>query len=169
MKLIPRLLVSAPVLLGAVACDANEPNPKLEIAAIDAQHAREKAALERAQADFNRRWRAPFTLEFPGAGTIQIGECALQGYDEHVELRLRYTYINTTGAPIRGVRITVDLVDPVTKNVTSFDSTLHFPPLIPFEIDSSYTTTVNLPTRGLHLTPGWEWRIRPELVERMGG
>lgn len=168
MNLIPRIVVVSSVLLAA-ACESNRPDQKLEIAEIDAQHTREKAALERAQADFNRRWRAPFTLEFPRAGTIQIGECALQGYDEHVELRLRYTYINTTGAPIRGVRIVVDLVDPMTKDVTSFDSTLHFPPLIPFELDSSYTTTVNLPTRGVHLTPGWEWRIRPELVERMGG
>ncbi len=165
MNLIPRIVVVASVLLAA-GCESNRPDKKLEIAEIDAQHTREKAALERAQADFNRRWRAPFTLEFPRAGTIQIGECALQGYDEHVELYLDYTYVNTTGKPIDGVRISIELIDPRTGAVRSEETRLNFPPLIPFVPESSFTTAAHVPTRGLHLVDGWQWRIRAERIVR---
>jgi hypothetical protein len=160
MKPQPIALAS---LLVLAACAAGPSDKKLELAEIEARHQAEKAGLEQAQDAFRRRWKAPFDLEFPGEGTIEIGECALQGYEDHVELRLLYTYVNTTGRPIDGVRIVFELVDPESGQVRAEETLLRFPPLIPFLPDSSFTTAVNIPTRGLHLRPGWEWRIRPQV------
>ena len=160
-------LALLPLLL--TACAAEGPDPKQELQAIDARHSSEKAALEKAQSDFAKRWTAPFTLEFGDQGTIEVGECVLQGYDPHVELRLLYTYVNTTGHPIRGVRIVIELVDPETHAVMAQDAQLTFPPMYPFAPESSYTTTANVPTRGVHLRPGWEWRIQPHVLTKLGG
>lgn len=159
-----------PVLPMMLAACASEPSDaKLELQAIDERHAAEKSELAAAQSAFDHRWKAPFTLEFPGEGTIEVGECALQGYEEKVDLRLLYTYVNTTGRPIRGVRIEIELVDPRTHAVLEQDSTLSFPPMLPFVPESSYTTAVNIPTHGLHRLPGWEWRIRPHVLSKLGG
>lgn len=167
MKPHPTHRASLPLLaLALAACAADPSGKKLELAAIDARHRSEKAGLEQAQEAFRRRWKAPLELEFPGEGTIEILECALQGYDEHVELRLLYSYVNTTGKPIDGVRITYELVDPISGQVREDETMLRFPPLIPFVPESSFTTNVNIPTRGLHLQPGWEWRIRPRVHVR---
>lgn len=166
------LFTTSLTLLAACAADPYGPrgaDAKQELDAIDARHSAEKSALERAQADFAKRWKAPFTLEFGDQGTIEVGDCALQGYDEHVELHLLYTYVNTTGRPIRGVRIVVELVDPDTHAALANEARLSFPPMFPFAPESSYTTAANVATRGVHLKPGWEWRIRPQVLSKLGG
>lgn len=157
---LPALVVS--LLLGACATDSAGKQHLLE--EIDARHATEKARFEELQAAFARRWKTPFDLEFPGVGTITVLDCELEGYEGDVELRLHYTYYNSSGTPIRGVRIAIDLVDPESGGVRTEETRLHFPPLIPFAPDSSFTTAASIPLRGLHLRKGWEWRIRPELV-----
>lgn len=162
-QLTTNLALLLPLL---AACASEQTQKKLALAEIDARHANERAVLESAQAQFTRRWKVPMELEFPGAGTVQIHECSLQGYEEHVELRLQYTYVNSTGRPIDGVRIAIDLVDPASGGVRTEETRLVFPPLIPFVPESSFTTAANIPTRGLHLREGWEWRMRVELVRR---
>ncbi|MBK7875240.1 MAG: hypothetical protein IPJ77_05750 [Planctomycetes bacterium] len=164
MKPTLTLLLPVGLLLAACASDASQ--KKLALAEIEARHATERSRLQDAQDAFARRWKAPFELEFPGEGTVQVHECALHGYEDHVEVFLDYSYVNTTGKPIDGVRIEIDLVDPRTGAARTEETRLTFPPLIPFLPESSFTTVAHVPTRGLHLVPGWEWRIRPQRIVR---
>ena len=160
---LPIVLPAALLVLAACAADGS--HEKAELAEIDARHAANLDRFHEAQEAFARRWKAPIELDFPGEGTLQIHECALQGYDEHVELFLNYSYVNTTGAPIDGVRVTIELVDPRTNAVRSEETRLNFPPLIPFLPEGSFTTVAHVPTRGLHLVPGWSWRMRAQRRE----
>ena len=143
------------------SCAQDEAARRRELTEISDRHAHDLAALQTAQASFERANPAPRQLGFGQDGTILIHEDALDGPLEHEQLWLRYTWVNTTAHTIDKVMITIRLLDPSGAEVEHVEMPLELPLKFRFSPDSSYTTSIGLPTGGLHLQPGWSWDIRP--------
>lgn len=143
-------------------CDADAAIRRRELNEISTHHARELAAFQDAQAVFARDNPAPRRLDFADDGTILIHENALDGPPARAEVWLRYTWVNTTDHPIDEARVAITLHDP--SGVVAdrgVEMPLKLPLMFRFTPDSSYTTSIGIPTEGLHLQPGWSWDIRP--------
>jgi hypothetical protein len=153
-------------LLALTACSRDRAHQRRELDEISDQHASEVRELDEARAEFARKNPMPKKLEFPGQGTLLLHECTLEGYPGHVELWLRYTYVNTTGHTIDAARITLTLSDPARGEQWTDETELALPMLFRLGPESSYTTYTHVPTRGMHLDPGWKWEIRAEAVVR---
>ena len=146
-----------------VSCAGRGDRPT-ELDAISADHEFDVRQFQEAQSGFARRNPVPRRIDFPGQGTVLLHECSLQGYPGHVELWLRYTYVNTTGHTIDAANVTITMRDPRTHEEWSDSEHLALPITFRMTPDSSYTTYVHLSTRGIHLDPGWQWEIRAEAV-----
>ena len=163
--------LAAALILGAIVlsgCSHGQAARRRELSDISERHAQELSAFERAQAAFARTHPMPRRLDFPGAGTILLHECALQGRPARAELWLRYTYVNTTNRPIDAVLVTITIDDPAGEDGTGVEMPLELPLGFRFSPDSSYTTSIAVPTEGLHLDPGWSWSICPAPAPRSG-
>lgn len=161
-----RALCLSLVSLAAAGCSHSRELERGEIEAIAQRHDDELAAFHHEQLEFARRNPVPQQLDFPSDGTILIHECALAGYPGRAELRLQYTYVNTTGRTIDGAHVTIALRDPTRDVEWSQAMDLELPLSFRFSPGSSYTTHVELPTHDVQLQPGWTWRIRPEAFVR---
>jgi hypothetical protein len=133
----------------------------LEVGEIAAQHEHERELFQRAQAEFASRQRLPRTLDFGRDGSITLLECELQGRPEHEELRVLFTFVNTTERSLQGARVTVTLGDPGSAAEYEQELRLTLPIPTRFEPECTYTTAMYVPLRGLHLKPNWSWKIVP--------
>lgn len=140
-----------------------------EVAEIAANHESELARFQQAQADFARRYPMPRQFEFQHDGTIIVEEAVLEGHPGREFLRVGFTYVNTTGHAIDEARLTLTMRDPETDLEWSEEMSLRLPLALHFTSDSSYTTRFEIPTRGIHLHPHWEWKIRARAVLHIGG
>jgi hypothetical protein len=152
------LLLCAPI---ASSCSQDQAVRRRELTDIAHRHDQDLAALQAAQSAFLRANPAPRQLEFGQDGTLLIHEDALDGPLEHEQLWTRYTWVNTTDHAIDKVWITIRLLDPAGAEVEHVEMPLELPLKFRFSPDSSYTTSIGIPTGGLHLRPGWSWDIRP--------
>jgi hypothetical protein len=152
----PALLV---LLLLAAACAAGCDARRGEVDAASARHAAELAQLQRAQADLAARTPVPARLACGAAGTLVVHECALEGRPGREVLRVRFTWVNTTGHAVDAVRVRLVVRDPSSGDERAAASALCLPLRVPFGPDSSDTATLEVPTGGLHLRPGWTWDL----------
>src|SRR4029453_17691372 len=84
----------APLL--ALACQTGHGAHDPELERIAALHAQERLRFEEGGADLTRRSPMPQVLDFPEQGRIVVHECELVGYPGREELRLVYSYENTS-------------------------------------------------------------------------
>lgn len=161
MKSLSVLLLCLSCAFLASSCSQDEAVRRRELIDISDRHAHDLAALQAAQSEFMRANPAPRQLGFGQDGTILIHEDALDGPLEHEQLWLRYTWVNTTQHSIDKVWITIRLLGPGGEEVEHVEMPLELPLKFRFSPDSSYTTSIGIPTGGLHLRPGWSWDIRP--------
>jgi len=152
----------------AAACSDARELERGEIDAIAHRHEHELDAFHRAQVEFAEHNPVPKELDLHRDGTILIHECALAGYPERGELRLQFTYVNTTGHTIDTARVTITLRDPESDTEWSQTMDLELPLGFRMTPQSSYTTHVEIPTREIEKHPGWTWRMRAEARVRVG-
>jgi hypothetical protein len=165
--LVPRCLIACALLapFGLLSCTQDMAVRRQELAEISEHHAQELSAFQQAQAAFTRANPTPRRIDFPGQGTILIHENALDGPPARAEVWLRYTWVNTTDHPIDEVVVTIMVHDPTTDGLDhGQDMHLRLPLMFRFTPDSSYTTSIGVPTEGLHLHPGWSWDVVPKII-----
>jgi hypothetical protein len=151
-------------LLIPAACSDEREFQRHELDEIALAHKTELAQFEAAQSAFAQRNPVPRRWDFPGEGTIIVDECSLEGFPEHEQLLLRFTYVNTTDHALDEARITLTLHDPDSGSRSSDELVLRLPLALGFSRDSSYTMSVHEPTHGIHLHPNWEWTITARAV-----
>lgn len=134
---------------------------KLEVGEIAAQHDHERELFQRAQAEFAARQELPRTLDFGPDGSLTLLDCELQGRPEHEELRVLFTFVNTTQHDLAGARVTLTLGQPDSGASYVQELRLTLPIPTHFQPDCTYTTSMYVPLRGLHLEPNWSWKIVP--------
>jgi hypothetical protein len=155
------LFLGSIVLLG---CSQDRQVRRAEVAELSARHQKELAWFESAQADFKRRNPVPRQQDFEGDGTILVHECELRGWPGHEQFWLKYTWMNTTGRTVDEAHITITLRDQGSGAEQSEEMELSLPLLYRLGPDSSYTTNILVPIRGMHSPPALEWTIRPRGV-----
>jgi hypothetical protein len=140
-------------------CGATEQERRHEVAAIAAVHKSELSHFEEARDEFARRHPMPKTLDLRDSGTLIVHECALQGYSEHEELWVKYTWVNSTHHDVGPVHVTISLRDPSSQQSRS--ETVALDPILRsrFGPDCSYTTFLRLPLSGMKYGPDLEWSI----------
>jgi hypothetical protein len=160
-------LFAALAMLGAPllsSCSQDQALRRSELAKISSDHEQELAAFHQAQADFTHSNPVPRQLDFGADGTILLHACALDAPPERAQLWLRYTWVNTTDHPIDRVVVTIALKDPTGAEAKAVEMPLELPFRFRFGPDSSYTTSIDLSTDGVHLQHGWSFDIRPAAV-----
>jgi hypothetical protein len=143
-------------------CASERDIRRREVAEISQLHAQELARFQEAQAAFARANPMPAQRDYPGHGTILLHEASLGGRPDRAELWLRYTYVNTTDHPIDEVLVAIAIHDPSDPaRDHAEEMRLQLPLKFRFSPDSSYTTSLGIPTHGAHASKGWSWDIRP--------
>lgn len=148
--------LAAAAALAACASSGRDPR----VAEIAERHAHEHELFENARAEFARREELPRTLDFGGDGSITVLEAELQGRPEHEELRLLFTFENTTRRDLQGAYVTLSLGEPASAEFLQ-ELRLTLPIPTRFQPTSTYTTAVYVPLRGIYIHPGWTWKIVP--------
>jgi hypothetical protein len=162
MKLPSCLCLALSGALVVSACSEDREIRRRELTEISSHHAEDLTALQQAQSEFARANPVPRQIDFKRDGTILLHACALDGPLDHEQLWMRYTWVNTTSHDIEQVMVTIRLLDPDGAVVEHVEMPLSLPLKFRFSPDSSYTTSVGLPTDGVHLRAGWSWDIRPQ-------
>ena len=155
------------LFLGPIAllgCSHDRQARRAEVAELSARHQKELAWFESAQADFERRNPVPRQQDFEGDGTILVHECELRGWPGHEQFWLKYTWVNTTGRAVDEAHITITLLERESGAEQSEEMELSLPLLYRFGPDSSYTTNILVPLRGMPSPPDLDWSIRPRAV-----
>ena len=135
------------------------------LARYDAQHRAELEAFEREQADFLRRTPVPERSEFSGLGTLILNERELLGRPGKAFVRVRFTYVNSTGRMLDAVRATLYLHDPETGEGWGETLLMRVPYKYHLTPDSTYTSWIDTPTKGVEFKPGWTWELVLEPVD----
>ncbi len=150
---------AAYVLVFPAACT----NPRAEehemLVRLAAEHRAELAAFETEQAEFQSRTVLPQRREFPGLGTLSVDEVGLVGRPGKAWVRARFTFINTSAAGFEGPRVVLRLRDPSSGESWSEALEMQTPIGIRPNKESTYTSSLKTPTRGVEFVPGWSWEI----------
>ncbi len=154
-----RTLLALP-LTGLTSCAAGPPAHELSLEELAARHDALLVQQEILEAEFVERNPMPLRLEFDDRGDVLVRECRLDGRLGREEVVAQLTYVNTTGVPIRSGHIALAVVSPdgEIEHVTSEPMILPFG--LRFHANSTYTTTLSTPTKGVHKLPGWKWETR---------
>lgn len=158
MKLPDKTSILIALLLCLGACSA----PRLRSARVSFEEvlldrqARHYRELRRQQREISWANPGPRIEHFPGYGSIMIDKWYLEGFPGEEYVRVRFTYENSTDQEFRRVRVWVNVHDDEGMAVSSewLDLILLFgwP-------GNTYTDEIRVPTRGIHMKPGWHWRI----------
>lgn len=147
------------------ACVSNRDQERLEVAEVGRIHDRQQAEFVAGQAQFRSRYPMPVRREVAGVGTLVVHEAALGGRLGQETLHLLFTWVNSTGRTTNGALVRVVIRDGAGRVEREQRVALRsllgagFPP------DSTYTSFVDMPTEGVHLQPGWDWRIEVVALE----
>jgi len=127
-----------------------------------AEHALCVAQYEHARSELEARTPLPQEWDFGPEGTILVREVDLVGRPGDEILKVSYTYVNTTGRPVKTARVTLTFLEPETETEWSQEMDLTLPYRFKFTRDSSYSTWFEIPTNGAHTHEGWEWSLSVE-------
>jgi hypothetical protein len=160
--------LSRPLLLScaiaSTACLSGEPSEREVLEQMAAKHEVELRAFHSARGELADKYPMPQSLDFGQGGTVVLNDCSLGGRLGQEILRVRYTFVNSTNHPIREALLTLVVRDPATGAEEGEEMRLKFPYALTLTPDSTYTTWFEVPTKGLHLRPGWEWEVELEAV-----
>jgi len=152
---VPLLVAS---LLAACARDEGRATADL-LARYDAQHQDELEAFAAEQRAFPRRWPVPTERVFDGLGTLVVSERELLGRPGKAFVRVRFTYVNTSGVRHRSVAATLYVDDPESGESWGESLRMQMPYKYALTPDSTYTAWIDTPTHGVEGKPGWRWEL----------
>lgn len=154
------------VLLGLVACASNDrAAERALLARYDEVHRAEVAAFERAQAAFPTGFSMPAERTYEGLGTLIVSDCRLIGRPGKAFVRAEFTYVNTTGRRLDGVHATLYVDDPDSGESWGETLLMRVPYRYALTPDSTYTSWLDTPTKGVETKPGWSWDLVLEPLE----
>jgi hypothetical protein len=154
-----------PLALAAIvcACSHDEELRRSELDEIVQRHEDEVAHFRQVQAEFRRATTVPQQLDLKPDGSVTVEQCDLRGGPGREEFWCKYTWLNTTGHGVDEARITLTLRDPSSGWEKSEVMELKRPLSFPFGPDSSYTTHILVPLRGVRLS-ALEWKLGAQAV-----
>lgn len=159
----PRDLVLIALLaLPFTACAANRDQERMEVAEVGRIHDRQQAEFVAGQDQFRDRYPMPVRREVAGVGTLVVHEAALGGRLGQETLHLLFTWVNSTGRTTNGALVRVVIRDGQGRVEREQRVELRSLLGVGFTPDSTYTSFVDMPTEGVHLQRGWDWRIEIE-------
>ena len=155
------------VLLGLLAlplatCVTNRDQERMEVAEYGRIHDRQQAEFVAGQAEFRARYPMPVRREVAGVGTLVVHEAALGGRLGQETLHLLFTWVNSTGRTTNGALVRVVIRDGQGRVEREQRVELRSLLGVGFIPDCTYTSFVDMPTEGVHLEAGWDWRIELE-------
>lgn len=155
-----RMLYLAPVLLLLSAgCVDQAARNRQEVARIAAEHERYMQEFGLARAEFERENPMPVKLDLGERGTLLIQDAGLEGRPGTEHLWVRFSYVNTTGAPLDSASVTLTLYDRESETEWSETMDLKLSFGLNFGVDSSYTDSFRTPTRGIYRRSDWDWSL----------
>ena len=167
------LRVGASGALAALAllagCAADRRADRDEVDQISARHERDHSRLDAAKAEFAQHNPVPIVFECGDGGRIIVREAALEGFPGREELWIYYTWENTTDRPIDGVRVTLSVVDPVSRFRVDQEFDLTSPTLAPFGRESTYSSYVQVVAGDVGLSGRTLWEMRARAIRRIRG
>ncbi|MCP3918133.1 MAG: hypothetical protein GY711_21500 [bacterium] len=157
-------LILVPILYAAASCAATDTFEKDLLARMKVQHEAELSAFADARGEFEGKYPMPQALDFGNEGTVILNRCELVGRLGKEMLKVRYTFVNTSGLPMREAIVSLTARDPATGAEQAEEMTLRFPHALKLTPNSTYSTWFELPTHGIHLTQDWVWEVGLEAV-----
>lgn len=151
----PRSLPFALPLLLAVACASPGHTERREH-----PHELELRELQQAQQLFREQNTVPQVFDFEGHGRVTVREISLDGFPGGTYLRCRFHYQNRTDKPVVQAWVSLDVLDAEKNPVATQTAHCIVPIPVPIARGSYYSDELRPPTFGVHLQPGWSWRIR---------
>jgi len=148
--------------LALSACAADRDQERREVAELRVRHERQQADFQAGQDSFRARYPMPVRREVAGVGTLVVHEAALGGRLGQETLHLLFTWVNSTGRTTNGALVRVMLRDAPGRLEREQRVELRSLLGAGFSADSTYTSFVDMPTEGVHLQAGWDWRIELE-------
>jgi hypothetical protein len=99
-------------------------------------------------------------FDFGAHGHVTVREITLDGFPGSTYLRCRFHYQNRTEQPVVQTWVSLDVLD--AENNVAGSQTCHciVPVPIPIAREAYYSDELRVDTGGVHLKPGWKWRIR---------
>jgi len=116
--------------------------------------------LQVQQQVFREQNTAPQIFDFPGHGRVTVREITLDGYPGNTYLRCRFHYQNRTSEPVVQSWVMLDILDAEGQLVASQATVCIIPHPMPIARGSFVSDELRARTYGVHLEPGWSWRIR---------
>ena len=132
------------------------------------QHDRYVLELRQIQAELARESPMPDERDFGEDGTILLWECTLGGRPGREYLRIHYTFLNTTDHTFEAALVTLTLRHAESGAEWSEVQKLSIPFVYAFTPNSSYTTSLEIPTQGIHRRPGWQWELELDAIPANG-
>lgn len=151
----PRSLPFTLPLLLAVACASPGRSERREHS-----HEIELRELQQAQQVFREQNTVPQVFDFEGHGRVTVRDISLDGFPGGTYLRCRFHYQNRTEKPVVQAWVSLDVLDADKNPVATQTANCIVPIPIPIARGSYYSDELRAPTLGVHLQPGWSWRIR---------
>lgn len=99
-------------------------------------------------------------------GTLLLHEAELTGRRGGEKLRVKFTFVNTTGVGMGSAELKLVLIDPQSGLERWTEADLRLPYGFLLEHKSSYTGSLEVPLDGLYRKPGWAWRVDLTAGER---
>ncbi len=91
---------------------------------------------------------------------MTVREISLDGFPGGTYLRCRFHYQNRTDKPVVQAWVSLDVLDAEKNPVATQTAHCIVPIPVPIARGSYYSDELRPPTFGVHLQPGWSWRIR---------
>ncbi|MBL8736014.1 MAG: hypothetical protein JNL12_06250 [Planctomycetes bacterium] len=142
------------LLLTAAGCASHGSAP-----ADHPMHA-ELRVFQDAQRVFRSQNSGTHEFDFEGHGRVTVREITLDGFPGHTYLRCRFHYQNRTSQPVFQAFVSLDVLDPKGRIVSSQSCHCIVPTPMPLARGSYYSDELRTPTYDAHLQPGWSWQIR---------
>ncbi len=162
--LLPLLLLGG--LLVLPGCQSAKDKNHAEVQRIAAEYERYQREWGAEQLRFQRENPTPSRFDYGINGTLILHEAELVGLAGREKLRVKFSFINTTGVTIKSAEVRLMLIDTVSELEWGEVMDLRLPFSFDFTHNSSYTGLFEVPLEGLQRRPGWTWRMDLEAVER---
>ena len=156
--------LGAVILASLSGCASDEGQWRADLDRMAEQHERYAQELRDIQAELALETPTPDERDFGEDGTILLWECFLGGRPGREYLRIHYTFLNTTEHTFEAANVTLTLYHAESGAEWSEVQRLTIPYKYAFTPNSSYTTSLEIPTRGIHRRPGWQWELGLEAV-----
>lgn len=116
--------------------------------------------LQACQRVFREQNTVPQIFDFEGHGRVSVREISLDGFPGDTYLRCRFDYQNRTDEPIVQAWVLLDVLASDGRLVSSQGVACMIPVPYPIARGSYVSDELRTRTHGVHLEPGWSWRIR---------